>query len=79
MMTHVKRRKGRSLGEMISSVSFYGLGIYAILEAMLLHEEGASLLKCIAIGLAGLSCVAAGARFIIADLVMRMRGEADGQ
>ena len=79
MMVPVKRRKGQSLGEMISSISFYGLGIYAILEAMLLHEEGVSLLKCIAIGLAGLSCVAAGARFIIADLVMRMQGEADGR
>ena len=62
MMVPVKRRKERSLGEMISSVSFYGLGIYAILEAMLLHEEGVSLLKCIAIGLAGLSCFAAGGR-----------------
>jgi ABC-type branched-subunit amino acid transport system permease subunit len=78
MMVPVKRRKERSLGEMISSVSFYGLGIYAILEAMLLYEEGDSLLKCVAIGLAGLSCVAAGARFIIANLVMRMRGETDG-
>ncbi len=77
-MIPVKRRKERSLGEMISSVSFYGLGIYAILEAMVLHEEGVSPLKCIAIGLAGLSCVAAGARFIIANLVMRMRGETDG-
>ena len=46
---------------------------------MLLHEEGVSLLKCFAIGLAGLACVAAGARFIIADLVMRIRGEADGR
>ena len=44
MMVPIKRRKERSLGEMISSVSFYGLGIYAILEAMLLHEEGVSLL-----------------------------------
>ena len=44
MMVPVKRRSERSLGEMISSVSFYGLGIYAILEAMLLHEEGAPLL-----------------------------------
>ena len=77
-MIPVKRRKERSLGEMISSVSFYGLGVYAILEALLLHEEGVSPLKCIAIGLAGLSCVAAGARFIIANLVMRMRGETDG-
>ncbi len=77
MIVPVKRRKERSLGEMISSVSFYGLGIYAILEAILLHEEGTSLLKCFAIGLAGLSCLAAGARFIIADLVMRMRGEAN--
>ena len=39
MMDPIKSRKERSLGEMISSVSFYGLGIYAILEAMLLHEE----------------------------------------
>ena len=77
MMVPVKRRKERSLGEMISSVSFYGLGIYAILNALLLHEEGAPLLKCIAIALAGLTCVAAGARFIIADLVMRIKGEAD--
>ena len=74
-MLPVKRRKERSLGEMISSVSFYGLGIYAILEAMLLYEEGVSILKCITISVAGLACVAAGARFIIADLVMRIRGE----
>ena len=77
MMVPIKRRKERSLGEMISSVSFYGLGIYAILEAMLLHEEGAPLFKCIVICLAGLACVAAGARFIIADLVMRIRNEPD--
>ena len=76
-MVPEKRRRERSVGEMISSVTFYGLGIYAILEAMLLHEDGVPLLKCIAIGLAGLSCVAAGARFIIADLVMRIRGEED--
>ncbi len=72
-----KRRKERSLGEMISSVSFYGLGIYAILETMVLHEEGAPFLKCLAVGLAGLACLAAGARFVIADLVMRIRGEHD--
>ena len=74
-MVPEKRRRERSVGEMISSVTFYGLGIYAILEAMLLHEDGVPFLKCVAIGLAGLSCVAAGARFIIADLVMRIRGE----
>ena len=77
MIVPTNRRKQRSLGEMISSVSFYGLGIYAILETMQLYGEGASLLKCIAVGLAGLACVAAGARFIIADLVMRIRGEVD--
>ena len=78
-MVPCKRRNERSLGEMISSVSFYGLGIYAILEAILLYEEDAPLLKCIAVGLAGLACVAAGARFIIADLVMRIRGDSDGR
>ncbi len=77
MIVPAKRRKQRSVGEMISSVSFYGLGIYAILETMQLYGEGAPLLKCIAVGLAGLACVAAGARFIIADLVMRIRGEVD--
>ena len=77
MIVPAKRRKQRSVGEMISSVSFYGLGIYAILETIQLYGEGASLLKCIAVGLAGLACVAAGARFIIADLVMRIRGEVD--
>ena len=73
-MFSAKRGKERSLGEMISSVSFYGLGIYAILEAMLLYDEGVPLLKCIAISLAGFTCVAAGARFIIADLVVRIQG-----
>ncbi len=77
MMVPAKRRKERSLGEMISSVSFYGLGIYAVLEAMLLYEEGAPLLKCIAVGIAGFTCVSAGARFIIADLVMRIRDDSD--
>ena len=76
-MFPVRRQKTRSLGEMISSVSFYGLGIYAILEAMLLYEEGESVMKSITIGLAGTVCVAAGARFIIADLVGRARGDTD--
>ena len=33
MVVPIKRRKERSLGEMISSVSFYGLGV-GLLEAM---------------------------------------------
>ena len=50
MVAPVKHRKERSLGEMISSVSFYGLGIYAILEALVLYEEDEPFLKCIACG-----------------------------
>lgn len=73
MIVRNQTRKGRSVGEMISTLCFYGVGIYAILEAMLMRDAGEPLLKyAIVIG-AGIVCLMAGARFIIADLVARFK------
>jgi hypothetical protein len=52
-----RRRKERSLGEMISTVCFYLVGVYFIFEG----------------ALAGLSCLLGGARFLIADLVVQVK------
>ena len=73
MVVRTRSRKARSLGEMISSVSFYAVGIYFVLDTQLIRDEGASTIKWALLGLAGVSCILAGARFVIADMVTRMR------
>ncbi len=71
----VARRRNRSLGEMISTVCFYGVGVYFLIEGMVLRDAGGSALACGGLWLAGGACILGGARFIIADLVawVRMR------
>ena len=69
------RRKERSLGEMISTVCFYGVGVYFILEGAALYEEGGQPLKSAGMWLAGIACLLGGARFLIADLVTRMKAK----
>ena len=66
--------KGRSLGEMISTVCFYVVGIYFVLEGASLRNEGSEPLRYTGIWLAGVACLFGGARFLIADLVAQIKG-----
>ena len=68
-----RRRKERSLGEMISTICFYLVGIYFVFEGVELRDGGAKSLRYMGIWLAGLACVFGGARFLIADLVAQAK------
>ncbi len=65
------RRRNRSLGEMISTVCFYGVGVYFLIEGVVLRDTGGAALNYGGLLLAGVACILGGARFIIADLVAR--------
>ena len=69
-----RKRKQRSLGEMISTVCFYAVGIFFLLEANLMHEEGEEMMKVVGMYVAGGLCIMAGARFVIGEMVARWRG-----
>ena len=68
-----RKRRHRSLGEMISTICFYGVGVYFLLEGTLIREEGGPALKYAGIWLAGVICLLGGARFLIADLYEQLR------
>ncbi len=72
-MMMARRRKERSLGEMISTVCFYVVGVYFVFEGAALRDAGAEMLRYTGMGLAGLACLLGGARFLIADLVAQVR------
>lgn len=67
------RRRQRSLGEMISSVSFYGIGIFFVLEAAQMRADGEPTTNYAAMFLCGAVCIFGGARFVIADLMHNVR------
>ena len=69
----VSRRRNRSLGEMISTVCFYGVGVYFLIEGVVLRDMGGAALAYGGLLLAGVACILGGARFIIADVVARVR------
>lgn len=69
----VSRRRNRSLGEMISTVCFYGIGVYFLIEGAVLRDMGGATLAYSGLLLAGIACILGGARFIIADVVARVR------
>ena len=69
----VSRRRNRSLGEMISTVCFYGTGVYFLIEGAVLRDMGGTTLAYGGLLLAGIACILGGARFIIADVVARVR------
>jgi len=73
MKAPARRRRQRSLGEMISSVCFYAVGVYFVLEAQLMRDEGEPVIKYALMAIAGIACLLGGARFIIADYVARLR------
>ena len=68
-----RNRKQRSLGEMISSISFYAVGLYFLLEGALARDEGEPTWIVLGLWLAGVACVMGGARFIIADAFEKWR------
>ena len=68
-----RRRKERSLGEMISTVCFYFVGVYFVFEGAALRSEGGEPFRYVGMWLAGLACLFGGARFLIADLVTQIR------
>tara|TARA_B100000242_G_scaffold158409_1_gene113128 strand:- start:242 stop:472 length:231 start_codon:yes stop_codon:yes gene_type:complete len=72
-MMMARRRKERSLGEMISTVCFYVVGVYFVFEGAALRDAGAEMLRYTGMWLAGLACILGGARFLIADLVAQVR------
>jgi hypothetical protein len=67
-----KKRRSQSIGEMISSVTFFGLAIYAMLLAFAHMDEG-STLKAAGSWIAMILCGAASIRFMIADWVERIK------
>ena len=68
-----RRRRERSLGEMISTICFYLVGVYVVFEGVELRNGGAEPLRYMGIWLAGLVCLFGGARFLIADLVAQAK------
>ena len=66
-------RKHRSLGEMISTATFLGCGVFIFLYSMELFDMGQRLRAYIGLA-AALFCILGGFRFSIANLVERWRG-----
>jgi len=61
-------RKHRSLGEMISTATFLGCGVFIFLYSMELLDMGQRLRAYIGLA-AALFCILGGLRFTIANLV----------
>ncbi len=64
-------RNPKSIGEMISTVTFFGVGLACILQALAFNEEGLTIRSYIS-AFAGLLCVMGGLRFVIADIIYRV-------
>ena len=67
------KQKQRSLGEMISTICFYLVGVYFVFEGVELRNDGAKPLQYVGIWLAALACLFGGARFLIADLAAQVK------
>ena len=65
-------RKHRSLGEMISTATFLGCGVFIFIYSMELLDTGQHLRAYIGFA-AALFCVLGGLRFAIANLVDKRR------
>ena len=65
-------RKQRSIGEMISTVTFFGLSVYLLIFSLGLLEEGEKLRGTM--GLIAAACCGLGSlRFVIAEFVIKWR------
>ena len=65
-------RKHRSLGEIISTATFLGCGVFIFLYSMELFDLGQRLRAYIGLA-AALFCILGGFRFAIANLVNKRR------
>ena len=65
-------RKQLSIGEMISTVTFFGLSAYLLIFSLGLLEEGEKLHGSIGL-LAAACCGFGGIRFVIAEFVTKWR------
>ena len=65
-------RKQRSIGEMISTVTFVGLSAYLFIFSLGLLEEGEKLRGTVGL-LAATFCGLGGLRFVIAEFVTKWR------
>ena len=65
-------RKHRSLGEMISTATFLGCGVFIFLHSMELFDIGQRLRAYIGLA-AALFCIMGGFRFTIANLIIKWR------
>ena len=65
-------RKQQSIGEMISTVTFFGLSAYLLIFSLGLLEEGEKLRGIIGL-LAATFCGLGGLRFVIAEFVTKWR------
>ena len=63
-----RKRRHRSLGEMISTATFLGCGVFIFLYSMELLDMGQRLRAYIGLA-AALFCILGGLRFTIANLV----------
>ena len=65
-------RKHRSLGEMISTATFLGCGVFIFLYSMELFDSGQRLRAFVGLA-AAFFCILGGFRFTIANLVNKWR------
>jgi hypothetical protein len=65
-------RKDRSIGEMISTVTFFGLSAYLLVFSLGLLEDGEKLRGIVGV-LAATCCGLGGLRFVIAEVVIKWR------
>ena len=65
-------RKHRSLGEIISTATFFGCGVYLFIYSMELFDIGQILRAYIGLA-ASLFCILGGFRFTIANLIIKWR------
>ena len=68
-----RNRKQRSLGEMISSILLLRRRPLFPSEGALARDEGEPALTFLGLWLAGIVCLMGGARFIIAEIVEKLR------
>ena len=65
-------RNPKSIGEMISTFTFFGVAAACVIQAVEFHEAGLQLRSHIS-AFAGLLCVLGGLRFFIADMTKVIR------
>ena len=69
-MSKKMARNPKSIGEMISTVTFFGVALACILQAVDFHEAQ-QLVRSYISSFAGLLCIMGGLRFVISDIVSK--------